>query len=82
MRRKIHDVRERLSAALRKQFTEEIRLSSARMRDSIAPYSRFVRAEGDKLRAMDSRLRELATELHQIRERVDAMATARPGPRP
>ena len=77
MRRKIRDVRERLSAALRKQFTEEIARSSARMRESIAPYSRFVRAERDKLRETDARLQQLASDLQRIRERVDALATAR-----
>jgi len=73
MRRKVHDVRERLSAALRKQFSEEIENSSARMRESIAPYSRFVRAERDKLRETDARLRQLASDLQRIRERVDAL---------
>jgi hypothetical protein len=81
MRRKIQGVRERLSSALRKQFTEEIARSSARMRESIAPYSRFVRAEGDKLRETDARLRQLASDLQRIRERVDALAAAPPGAR-
>src|SRR5262245_3013161 len=80
MRRKIHDVRERLSAALRKKFTEEIARSVSRMRESIGPYSRFVRAEGDKLRETDSRLRQLMSDFGRVRERVDAMAAARPGP--
>src|SRR5262249_34979597 len=80
MRRKIHDVRERLSAALRKQFTEEIARSVSRMRESIGPYSRFVRAEGDKLRETDSRLRQLTSDLGRVRERVDAMAAPKPGP--
>jgi small GTP-binding protein len=79
MRRKIRDVRERLSAALRKQFTEEIARSSARMRESIGPYSRFVRAEGDKLRETDARLRQLASDLRRVRERVDAIAAPTSG---
>ena len=80
MRRKIHDVRERLSAALRRQFAEEIARSVSRMREGVGPYSRFVRAEGDKLRETDSRLRQLMSDLGRVRERVDAMAAARPGP--
>ena len=74
MRERIADVRARLSAALRKQFEEEIGRSSARMRESIAPYSRFVRAEGETLRETDARLARLRTELARVRERVDAMA--------
>ena len=74
MREKIADVRARLSTALRVQFQEEIARSTARMRDSIAPYSRFVRAEGEKLRETDDRLATLRTDLQRVRERVDAMA--------
>jgi small GTP-binding protein len=74
MRRKIADVRTRLSAALRKQFQEEIARSRARMQESVGPYSRFVRAEGEKLQETDARLRQLASDLHRVRERVDALA--------
>ena len=74
MREKIADVRARLSSALRAQFQEEIARSTARMRDSIAPYSRFVRSEGDKLRETESRLATLRTDLEQVRQRVETMA--------
>lgn len=74
MRRKITDVRARLSAALRKQFEEEIARSAARMQESVGPYSRFVRAEREKLQETDARLRQLASDLQKVRERVDALA--------
>ena len=74
MRRKISDVRTRLSAALRNQFQEEITRSRARMQESVGPYSRFVRAEGEKLQETDARLRQLASDLQRVRERVDALA--------
>ena len=74
MRAKIADVRARLSAALRAQFQEEIGRSTARMRESIAPYSRFVRAEGDKLQETDARLAQLKTDLERVRQRVGTMA--------
>jgi len=74
MRAKIADVRDRLSQALRTQFEGEIGRSTARMRESIAPYSRFVRAEGDKLRETDERLAQLRTDLGNVRRQVDAMA--------
>ena len=48
--------------------------STARMRDSIAPYSRFVRSEGEKLRETDARLASLRGELQQVRQRVDQLA--------
>jgi small GTP-binding protein len=74
MREKVADVRARLSTALRLQFQEEIARSTARMRESIAPYSRFVRSEGDKLRETDARLATLRTDLERVRQRVDALA--------
>ncbi len=74
MRAKIADVRARLSTALRAQFQEEIGRSTARMRESIGPYSRFVRSEGEKLSETDTRLTQLRTDLDAIRQRVGAMA--------
>jgi small GTP-binding protein len=74
MRAKIADVRARLSSALRAQFQEEIGRSTARMRESIGPYSRFVRAEGEKLEEIDTRLTGLRADLDRIRQRVDGMA--------
>jgi small GTP-binding protein len=74
MRAKIADVRSRLSAALRAQFADAIRLSTARMREGVAPYTRFVRAEGEKLRDTETRLGALAADVARLRERVDALA--------
>jgi small GTP-binding protein len=74
MRDRIADVRVRLSEALRTQFRDEIARSTARMRDSVAPYTRFVRAEGDKLREIEARLLQLKADVARIRERVDALA--------
>jgi small GTP-binding protein len=74
MRNKIADVRARLSVALRTQFEGEIGRSTARMRESIAPYSRFVRAEGEKLRETETRLAQLRKDLENVRRRVDSLA--------
>jgi hypothetical protein len=74
MRRKIGDVRARLSTALREQFTKEITKSGDRIRESIAPYSRFVRAEGDKLKVVESELREIENDLAGLRARIEGLA--------
>jgi small GTP-binding protein len=74
MREKIADVRTRLSEALRVQFREEIGRGIARMREGVAPYTRFVRAEGEKLRETEARLVQLKSDVARIRERVDALA--------
>ena len=74
MRRKIADVRGRLSTALRDQFQTEITKSGDRIRESVAPYSRFIRAEGDKLKVVDQELKEIANELAGLRARVERIA--------
>ena len=74
MRRKIADVRQRLSEALKEQFAREIARGRARVRESIAPYSRFVRAEGDKLHAVERELREIVDAIAALRARIDRQA--------
>ena len=74
MRRKIADLRKRLSEALRAQFAKEITRSGERIRDSIAPYSRFVRAEGEKLRSVESELAEINLALESLRAQIDRQA--------
>jgi GTP-binding protein EngB required for normal cell division len=74
MRRKIADVRARLSEALRTQFTEEIARSAARLDEAVAPYTRFVRSEGEKLRDTVERLTDLDRRIGDVRQRVDALA--------
>lgn len=74
MREKIAAVRMRLSTALREQFQKEIQRSGDRIREGIAPYSRFVRAEGDNLKVVDRELGEIGNELASLRARVDRIA--------
>ncbi len=71
MRRKISALRERLSAALRQQFGQEIGKSAGRIRESVAPYSRFVRAEGDNLRGIERELDETTAALGALRSRIE-----------
>jgi hypothetical protein len=71
MRQKIGEVRQRLSEALRAQFTKEIGRSGERIRGSIAPYSRFVRGEGEKLEASEQELTSVSAELASLRARIE-----------
>ena len=74
MRRKIAAVRQRLSEALSEQFGREISRSGERIRESIAPYSRFVRAEGEKLGTTERELGEIAAALASLRARIEQPA--------
>jgi len=71
MRLKMADVRQRLTEALKKQLTQEIQGSVNRIREGIAPYSRFIRSEGDKLKSIDQELRQIAASLAGLREKIE-----------
>ncbi|MEO7274390.1 MAG: dynamin family protein [Vicinamibacterales bacterium] len=71
MRVKIAAVRERLSTSLRGQFGREVLKSGERIREGIAPYSRFVRAEGESLKAIQTELAEATAALTGLRSRIE-----------
>ncbi len=74
MRQKIAALRQRLSEALHQQFSREIAKSGERIQESIAPYSRFVRSEGEKLRTTEQELREIAASIASLRARIERPA--------
>jgi small GTP-binding protein len=74
LRQKIAEVRQRLGEALRGQFRSEIARATERIRASIAPYSRFVRAEGEKLEAASAELTQLTNDLVGLRARVQPLS--------
>jgi hypothetical protein len=71
MRRKITAMRDRLAGALRGQFEQEIARSARRIRESVAPYSRFVRAEGEKLTETAAAFRGSLDALDRVRAELD-----------
>ena len=56
------------------QFKKGIARATERIRTSIAPYSRFVRAEGEKLESATSELEMIASELSTLRGRIEGAA--------
>jgi hypothetical protein len=64
-------LRERLVATLRQQFTGELDRSIARIREAVAPYTRFVRAERDKTAALHEELTDTAAKLRQLRVGIE-----------
>ena len=73
LRTKITAMRETLARALGAQFERELRRSSERLADGIAPYSHFVRAEQQSLTSMRDELTGLQDELTMLLGRVDAI---------
>jgi small GTP-binding protein len=70
LRRKVTEMRENLAGALRGQFEREVQRSLTRTGDAIAPYSRFVRAEQQKLGQSRDDLNAAAADLDRLQAQV------------
>jgi small GTP-binding protein len=68
---RIAGVRTQLIQTLRGQFEKEINHSIERIQEAIAPYTRFVRAEREKMLEMEGRLNELKVEMDRLKEKVE-----------
>ncbi|MBP7961782.1 MAG: dynamin family protein [Caldilineaceae bacterium] len=73
LRTRITDLRERLDAAMTRQFNSELQESVQRIKEAIAPYTRFVRVEREKLDLLDGELARLHTELATLNEDVRSL---------
>jgi small GTP-binding protein len=69
-RSKTDDLRARLKEGMTRQFETELERSVQRIRDVIAPFSRHVRAEHDRLAAGHERLSALRGQLADLRARA------------
>ena len=59
--------------ALRSAFDDELERSLHRIREAIAPYTRFVRAERDKLTEQRDTLSDLGDHLADLRGRIERL---------
>jgi small GTP-binding protein len=60
---KISEMRQQLVTSLSEQFDREMRRGAQRIEDTIAPFTRFVRAENDKLTGQQTQLIELEAHI-------------------
>jgi hypothetical protein len=73
LRAKIAAVRSQLMETLTTQFDREIETSVHRIEESIAPYTRFVRAERERYKRSRDQLLELRDGLEGLRAEVSAL---------
>jgi hypothetical protein len=73
LNKKVAQVREQLMTSLRQQFETEMQGSLVRIRDALAPYTRFVRAERDRLETARDDLQRSRDELAQLEANVTAL---------
>jgi chromosome segregation ATPase len=73
LRRKVGEVREQLMNALTSQFEREMSQSLSRIQEAIAPYTRFVRAERDRLGNVRAELGGLRKSLDGLKAQVSSL---------
>lgn len=71
LRNKLEDLRQGLVTGMSEEFERELTRSLQRLREAIAPYTRFVRAEKQKLTRVEGELCEVGATLGQIRTRIE-----------
>jgi ABC-type transport system involved in cytochrome bd biosynthesis fused ATPase/permease subunit len=73
LRQKSEDMRHRLIAALTTQFERELDLSVKRIDQAVAPYTRFIRAEREKLERTQRELTEVDEAMCLLKGQVDGL---------
>jgi small GTP-binding protein len=71
-REQTDSLRERLGEVIRRQFDAELNRSIERMRDAIAPYTRFVRTEHARMTEASSNLSEIDREVEALKGEIAA----------
>ena len=74
LRARIGDLRRRLDTAISHQFDSELKASVQRIREAVAPYTRFVRVEREKLETLAADLQRAEGEWKGLRHSVEALA--------
>ena len=76
LRERIKALQEQLEDALERQFEKELGESVQRIREAIAPYTRFVRVEREKLERLEADLQAARVEVTVLRQRVQLLGQA------
>jgi small GTP-binding protein len=71
MRQKVRTMRDQLTRSLGNHFREEIDRSLQEIRDTINPYTRFVRSENEKNQQALETLQDYLTEIIQLEDRIE-----------
>jgi len=67
----IAELRNEIMGALRAQFASEVERSRTKLANTVAPYTRFVRTEGDRLKTEKRELGGLSEKVTVMKARVD-----------
>jgi small GTP-binding protein len=74
LQEKLEDLRLNLVNSLTEQFDREMRRSTQRIEETVAPFARFVRAETDKLTAQHDALVEIEAHITGLQEQLNTQS--------
>jgi hypothetical protein len=72
-RERTDDLRDKLIGAMSTQFNTELDHSTNRIREALAPYTRFVRLQQERMTAADTSLGQIAERLDSLRAQVETI---------
>jgi small GTP-binding protein len=70
---KMQELRMRLHSTMEEQFSKELNSAINRVQDSIAPYTRFVRAEQKKAASLQEQMTHLDNEVQTLKNEVERL---------
>ena len=73
LKTKMETLRGNLAESLSTEFEQELGRSVRRIREAMAPYTRFVRTERTKLSEIEGRLIQAAVDLRALRAQVQEL---------
>jgi small GTP-binding protein len=73
MRQKVKNLRDQLTDSLTTHFSREIERGLQEIKDTIAPYTRFIRSESEKNQAAHQSLRNFHTELLNLGDQIESL---------
>jgi len=73
LRKKVTELREKLTMALRTQFEREIERGLHEIQEAIAPYIRFIRAEQTKLEDTGNQLKDLHDSMSALEIKIQSL---------
>ncbi len=73
LRKRINELRGNLESAINKEFEQELGASIQRLREGIAPYTRFVRVEREKLEKLAGSLKDAQSAVGELKKRIKSL---------
>lgn len=70
---KMSELRTKLKSTLEEHYKREQDFAIQKLEDAMSPYTRFVKTEKEKLEKYESKFKETANELHDMREELASL---------